>query len=208
MEGGYATADNPLMPAVGAKHFGQSRQIVLFVPEDPAAMADALVGWGGVLRTTRPRDVAAGHAEPAGGTPSGLGDLLGVRAGKSQTGVADRAERWHRADQQGRTSTGQKGEPGPCGGGPVADSVVDPAVLSRRADQGQEMSDGEVVGVGEAVQVGADRLAVNGRRRERQRPQPGGHAVRFSMRVRRRRARGRFCCSALSSGSTRSSDAR
>jgi hypothetical protein len=65
------------------------------------------------------------------------------------------SERRHRMNQRGRAPAGQRGEPGKPLWGPVTDSVVDTAVLPRRADQGREVADGEVVGVGEPVQVGA-----------------------------------------------------
>lgn len=118
-------------------------------------------------------DVAAGHAETEGRAAWRL-DLLGGGQRQPPDGVADRAERRHRVDQSGPVSAGQRGKARQPLGGPVANTVVVTAVLSRRGDQGREVPDGEMVGVGEPVQIRADRLAVNGRWRERQGPQPGG----------------------------------
>ncbi|WP_030338467.1 hypothetical protein [Streptomyces sp. NRRL S-1022] len=137
-----ASPDDPLVPEVGPQDLGQPCQVLLFIAEEPAVMpvADAFVVRCAADDETA--DVPTGLAEAAGRAAPRFDDFL-CGGSKVPERVADPAERRYGADQGGRAPAGQHGEPGEPVWGPVADSIVDAAVLPRRADQGGEVSDGE-----------------------------------------------------------------
>jgi hypothetical protein len=91
-----APADDPVMLEVGPQNLGQSRQVVLLIAEEPAAVADTFMVRGAADDETV--DAPPGHAEAAGWTPPWLDDLLGGGP-KVPKRVSDRAERRHRVDQ-------------------------------------------------------------------------------------------------------------